>query len=296
MQVYAYSYDYMECQAWPSAAQARAAVKKRLPSELPVITEQEESLLRRVILFGGTTPLFSDDEIFTADSLVRRLWCSCVLNNDGQLLLKLADVLLKPIVECVSDEQYHLKRTKIYALSATLHSMVYLYGLLYTEPAITHLNENLFEKDTAENRRLLKRFMMAEFDYSRDSQGNLILLHSGLAYPERIAASVSNAQYQATDYTREMIIGGMSELLREEEAAAGILRSELSYALQPGYNPTVMANDIKILIKQGATHEQLYDLIRDKLAVRMTPRLENALIRAEKETVRWQNATSGRLN
>ena len=87
-----------------------------------------------------------------------------------------------------------------------------------------------------------------------------------------------------------------AEPAKEEAAAEEILRTELGFALQPGYNPGTMVNDLKFLIKQGATHEQLSALISDKLAVQMTPRIEDALRRAEAETVRWQSTATRRLN
>ncbi len=295
---YQNSYDHAESAdgAWPTLPALKAAVKQRLPYEAALITEREEALLKRLLFFGGMSPLFSDEEVPSADSLVKRLWCSCVLKDNGQVFLKVAEPLLKPIVTALTSEGYQEMRAKIYALSATLHSMVYLHGMLYAEPAITHLSEHMFSERGEDKMRMLYRYLKAEFDYCLDSQGNLVLVHPGLIHPETMLNSISNAQYQSKDYTREMIIGGMSELLKEESAAEDILRSELEYSLQPGYNPGVMVNDIKFLIKQGVTHEQLSEYVNDKLAVRMTPRLENALRRAETDTVRWQSTTDRRLN
>ena len=296
--VYRDSYDYMERPdgVWPSVAELRTLVKSRVPEELPLVTEREEGLLKRMLLFGGSSPLFSDEELRAAESLIRRMWCSCVLRDNGQFILKLADPLLKPMLLCAADDKYREARNRIYALSATLHSMVYLHGMLYAEPAVAHLSEHLLTQKDELHIRLLYRYLKAEFEYCLDSQGNLVLIHPGLIHPETMLRSISNARYQANDYTREMIIGGMSEQLKEEAAAEEMLRSELGFALQPGYNPGIMVNDLKFLIKQGATHEELSSLISDKLAVRMTQRLENALLRAETDTVRWQSTPSRRLN
>ena len=295
---YQYSYDYAErrSEEWPSLPKLRAAVRNRVPIELPFVTEREEAMIKRLLLFGGVTPLFTEDELAAADSLVKRLWCSCVLRDNGQLFVRLADALIKPMLAAVADNSYHELRARMFAFSATLHSMVYLHGMLYAEPVIANLTERLVPDHDETHIRLLYRYLKAEFDYCLDSQGNLVLIHPGLIHPERMLASISNAKYQATDYTREMIIGGMSELLKEESAAEEILRSELGFALQPGYNPGTMVNDVKFLIKQGATHEQLSSLISEKLAVRMTPQIEAALKRAETDTVRWQSSVTRRLN
>ncbi len=298
MEAYRYSYDFIESGGsdWPTLQTLRSRVKKRLPVELTLITEREENLLKRLLLFAGASPLFSDDETVPADSLLKRLWCSIEIREEGQLFLRLADVLLKPMLALFSADGYQEGRTRLYALSATLHSMVYLHGMLYAEPAITNLSARILSQIDESGMQMLYRYLMADFDYCRDDQGHLVLMHPGLANPGRMLASISNARYQASDYTREMIIGGMSELLKEESAAANILQSELGFALQPGCNPTAMVNDLKILIKQGATHEQLSALIRDKLAIRMTPSLENALLKIEADTVRWQSAPARRLN
>ncbi len=298
MKAYQDSYEHAEISgdSWPSLAEVRARVKRQIPAELPLVTEREEALLKRLMLFGGVTPLFSDDEMLAADSLLKRLWCSCITRDNGQMLIRLADVLLKPVLTVLADESYTETRTKVYALSATLHSMVYLHGMLYAEPIISHMCSRLLTEHDEKHINLLYRYLKAEFDYCFDSQRNMVLMHPGLIHPERMLASISNAKFQATDYTREMIIGGISELLKEEAAAEEILKNELGFALQPGYNPGMMVNDLKFLIKQGATHDQLSDLISDKLAVRMTPRIENALKRVETDTVRWQSNTNRRLN
>ena len=298
MKAYQDSYDHSERPdtSWPLLTEVRSRVKNQIAIELPLVTEREEGLLKRLLLFGGVTPLFSDDEMLAADSLLKRLWCSCVTRDNGQLLIRLADILLKPVLAVFADDSYAETRKKVFALSATLHSMVYLHGMLYAEPIISHMSDRLLTKHDDQHINILYRYLKAEFDYCLDSQGNMVLMHTGLIHPERMLASISNAQYQAADYTREMIIGGISELLKEEAAAEEILRSELGFALQPGYNPGMMVNDLKFLIKQGATHDQLSALISDKLAVRMTPRIENALRRVETDTVRWQSNANRRLN
>ena len=295
---YQLSYDMMEApdKPWPALKTLRTSVRKRLTRELPLITEREEALLKRIILFGGTTPLFSDDELGAAESLIRRLWCSCVLRDDGKMYLHIADTLMNPLFKCMSDEKYPETRIRIYTLSATLHSMLYLHGMMYADPAVQHLKGQLLLEDDAVSLRMLYRFLRAEFDYCLDGQGNLVLIHPGVMQPKKMLAAISNAQYQAQDYAREMIIGGMGEELHEEMAATDILRSELSQALQPGYNPMSMVDDLKILVKQGATHEQLTELVRDKLATQMNDRLENALRKVEMDTVRWQTAVPRRMN
>ena len=295
---YQASFDLMEAPdaPWPTVQALRAAVRKRLPRELPYITEREESLLKRMILFGGTSPLMMEDDMVAAETLVRRLWCSCVLQDDGPVYIRLADTLMVPVMKCLSSQRHQETRLKMYALTATLHSMLYLHGVLYADPAIQQLSGQLTSGRDETGMRMLYRYLRAEFDYCRDSQGNLVLIHPGVAHPERMMAALSNPYYQAQDYAREMIVGGIGEELQEETAATDMLRAELSQTLQPGYSAGSMVDDVKILVKQGATHEQLMELIHDKLATQMNTRLENALRKVELDTVRWQTATSRRLN
>ena len=297
-QVYEYSYLCMEKagQEWPKLPTLRASIKKQIHLEYPLITEQEEALLKRVIAFGGSSPLFTDDELLAADSLIRRMWCNCIVLDNGQISLHVSDNLAPRLIVLMTDPTVREERNKLYALNATLRSMVYLHGMLYAEPAITHISHHLFSNCDCLEKRFIYRYLKAEFDYCVDKQGNLVLIHPGLIHPERMLSSISNAKYQAADFSREMVIGGMNELLREEYAAEDILKAELGFVLQPGYSAGSMVNDVKFLIKQGATHEELADLISDKLAVQMTPRLENALKRAEMDTVRWQNTADRRLN
>lgn len=295
---YQVSYDLMEAPdaPWPTVQALRTAVRKRLPKELPYITEREESLLKRMILFGGTAPLMAEDDMIAAETLIRRLWCSCVVQDNGPIYVRLARPLMMPVLKCLSSQTYQETRLKMYALTATLHSMLYLHGVLYADPAIQQLSGHLTSGQDEAGRRVLYRFLRAEFDYCQDRQGNLVLVHPGVAQPEKMMAALSGPRYQAADYAREMIVGGIGEELREESAATDMLRAELSETLQPGMNAGSMVDDVKILIKQGATHEQLMELMQDKLATQMNTRLENALRKVEMDTVRWQTAPSRRLN
>ena len=163
MRAYQNSYDFSEDDEWPTLPGLRSRVRKRMEDEIPLVTEREEALLKRLLLFGGTSPLFNDEEAAPAESLTKRLWGTCVVRDNGQIFLKLADVLIKPMLSAAVSDGFQEKRARIYALTATLRSMVYLHGMLYAEPAVAHLTERMMPEHDRPQTDLIYRYLKAEY-------------------------------------------------------------------------------------------------------------------------------------
>jgi len=293
---YKASYYSVTGERAPALPELRKLVRGQLPHEFPLVSGREESLLQRLLIFEGKTRLFAREETLPALSLVKRLWCAVTLDSEGAFWLKLYKPLIPLILSAASSDGFAEMRRKVFALEATVHSLLYLHGVLYAQPTVTGFMNNVLKDRTPRTRDYVTRCLMAQFDYVYDRQGNMLLVHDGLAEPDRVIPDLTEPLFQDQSFTMQMILGGMNEMLSEEAPAIEALTQVLKGVLQPEYTAAAVANDLKLLAKQGAPLEALSDLIRDKLLTAMPIRLENALRRLVMDTVRWEGAQSARLN
>ena len=293
---YRASYLAQEGKTQPQADSVRRAIRTGLTKELPLITVREEMLLQRTIIFGGMTPLFDPEEYGPAVSLVRRLWCTVEFSGEETVLLKLSEALAPRMVEVMQSPDYQKKRPQVFTLSATLHSLLYLNGFVYADTAVSRFQQDRLRSASARERVYLYRFLQAEFDYLWNGQGDMILLHQGLADPSEILRSGFSTVYQEPRFTRQMILDGMQELLREEEPAVEALKRELGDALQPEYQADTVVEDLKLLVKQGAGVQELMDVLSPCLATATRPALRAAVRRLAAETIPWAGIRHGVLN
>ena len=278
------------------AARVRRAVRDGLPRELPLISVREEMLLQRIMIFGGTSPLFDPEEYPAALSLVRRMWCTVREISPGAAAITLHESLGGRIAAVMQTPEYHERRQKMFTLSTTLHRQLYPKGVLFARTMISQLfreNRGLFSE---KEKLYLNRFLMVEFDYAWNAQGDMILLHPGLCCPEEVISSMSGLSFQEPHFTHQMILDGMRELLEEERPAVEALRAELEGALQPEYGAEETVNELKLLVKQGAGPDDLREVLDARMATAFHPGILSALGRLQTETVRWAGVSHGVLN
>ncbi|MBQ8081146.1 MAG: hypothetical protein IJ240_04520 [Clostridia bacterium] len=289
-------FDERKSELLPTLRTVRGWVKKGIANELPLITRGEEALLQRALLFGGETILLDSEENASAVSLVKRLWCYVAAQGEGPLLLTVYPELIKPMVERMQSEEYAKARSKVFTLSATLHSLIYLNGFLYVGGSMEKMIREAMQGVAGDTLPLLARSLRSEFDYCRDERNGLVLLHPGLAEPEKLLCGTYRPMYQEPRFTQEMLVGGLNELLREEAPSVEALRRELQHTLQPEYDAENTVNDLKLLFKQGAAYQDVKEVLSARLGVVMTERIEAALRRLDAETVRWTGIPASRLN
>ena len=78
--------------------------------------------------------------------------------------------------------------------------------------------------------------------------------------------------------------------------AVRALTAALSGALQAEYDPETTVGDLKLLVKQGVSGEDLARVLKSRMAVAVTPAVRSALSRLETETIPWGGLRKGRLN
>ena len=296
----AYEGSYLAGEETPAGeadvSAVRRAVRGGLSGELPLISIREEMLLQRMMIFGGSSPVLDEEEYPAALSLVRRLWCTVRELSPDMIVISLHETLGPRIAAVMQSPGYHESRQKIFTLSATLHSLLYLNGFLFARTLVSQFAGKKTGKDAEKEKRYLTRFLLSEFDYLWNGQKELILLHPGLCCPEEVISAMSGLSFQEPHFTHQMILDGMRELLEEERPAVEALTAALEGALQPEFRSAETVNELKLLVKQGAGLQDIRDVLAAQMATAFTPGILSALRRLHTETVRWNGVSHGVLN
>ena len=293
------SYDYQESRDKrpPTPRALRAQILLRLKDEAAFLSEGEETLVQRLLFSDGETRLLSYDEITYAESLVRRLWCTIRADQDGRnALLRIEDALIEPLTEALGSEEYYHTREKLFALDATLHGLLYLAGFLYADVPVRHFLSDEVKRSDDTARRLLLRSLCVAYDFCFDDRGEMLLLHPGLAEPQKLVGFINQHRAPDPTVTREMLLGGMNEMLPEEKNACERMAGALLGALRPEFDLGDAVNDLKILVKQGAPFSALQNVMENMLVVLPTDRMVFALQCLDREILRWAGMRAAVLN
>ena len=298
--IYDYSYYLQEThQKFPGAHVLRERVMDCLPREVCFLSQRENELVQRMLIADGQTTLNDWDEIAGAEALISRLWCSLEIQDDEIAVLHLADQLMMPLLEAVLSSEYSRMRELLFRFDATLHSLLYLSGFLHSAAPVEHFRQllRIERMDRPEDDWLIARYLRAAFDYTQAPQGDILLLHPGLADPDMLLSSLSGMQGKPELHlTQEMMLGGMNGMLPEEVASCEGMRGALSGAVRPEYDEEEVLEDLRMMAKQGAGLPEMQEVLESMLCVLPTPRMLSALAQLHLQTVRWMGMPSGVLN
>lgn len=284
---------------YPGVDVLRGQVKKHLKREACFLSPREDELVKRMLMQGGQTVLSDWDEISAAEALISRLWCSLEIANDETAILHLPEELILPITEAMLSSEYMRMRQLIFRFDATLHSLLYLSGFLHSAAPMEHFMMLLQHEnaDQIGDHRFIARYLRSAFDYTQGGQGDILLLHPGLADPEMLLASLSGIRaLPEIHLTQDMILGGMNGMLPEEVASCESMRGALAGAVRPEYDAEEVLEDLRMMAKQGAKLSEMQEVMESMLCVLPTPRMLSALAQLHLQTVRWATMPSAVLN
>ena len=281
----------------PDQKELQDLVMAHLPHEACYLSFHEDELVRRMLACGGEILLTDRDEISAAEGLIARLWCTLRFTEDEQALLCLENRLQSPLIDAFQTERCQRIRERLFSFDATLHGLLYLCGFLWGLPSVSQC-ASLLKKEGEENAGLyLLRYLKTSFDYIQDGKGNLLLLHPGLAEPERLLRTLPKSDMPEMRITGGMLLGGMNGILPEEAGACEMMEGALRGSVRPEYGDEEDAvEDLRMMAKQGASLHEMREVLDSMLWVMATPRMQEALRQLHLQTVRWPGMTSAVLN
>lgn len=295
--LYTFSYYAKELRRkMPSQEELREMVLKNVTLEACYLSPGEDNLIKRILRGGGEAYLDDWDEISAAEALISRLWCSLQIEDEDYARLTLAPELAEPITQAMLAPQYTRIREQLFAFDATLHSLLYLSGFLHASVPLTQFLLQKKKKSDGATSRMIGRYLRAAFDYTETPDGEMLLLHPGLADPEHLLSSLSKLPPIEIQLTREMMLGGMNGILAEEVASCEAMRGVLVGAVRPEYDEEEVLEDLRMMAKQGASIAEMREVLESMLCVLPTPRMLNTLRQLHLHTVRWMGMAPAVVN
>ena len=271
-------------------------VLDRVSAETCFLSPLEDDLVKRMLIGGGETCLTDWDEISAAEGLISRLWCTLRITGEDRAVLRLEEALTGLVTNAMLSDRYAAVREKVFSFDATLHSLLYLSGFLHAGVPAAHFKQQLASLGGEDADVYISRYLKTAFDYVQTAQGEILLLHPGLADPQHLIETLSRMQPPETHLTREMMLGGMNGMLPEEVACSESMRGALSGAVRPEYGEDEALEDLRMMAKQGAELKEMREVMESMLCVLPTPRMVDALTQLHLQTVRWMGMPSAVLN
>ncbi len=267
-------------------SELRVRVLERLPLEALYISVSEMQLLERLLINEGELLLSDWDDIGAAEALLRRLWCGFRVEGDDWILT-LPQPLHAPLLTAIHVQGAAETRERLFRFDATIHGLLYIAGLLHCAQPMSVFMQEVMRREDSLALQVAKRYLQSSFEYVTDANGDLILLHPGLADPYRLFNTQPVEGIFTLELSQELIAGGMNGILPEEIPLHEAMCGALVNALRPEYDLEEAAEDLRMLAKQGVSLEEMRNVMASMLAVLPTERMKNALTQLHLCTPHW---------
>ena len=295
--IFLFSYYAQEMRSRvPGQEELKQTVLARVPREACFLSVGEDDLVKRILMGGGEAYLNDWDEISAAEALISRLWCTLEIVDEEDARLRMAPELMEPVSQAMGGDEYAQTRERLFSFDATLRSLLYLSGFLHASVPMTQFSRQKRKEEDEIMQMLLARYLRSAFDYTETAEGEILLLHPGLADPEHLLASLSRMPSAEVHLTREMMLGGFNGMLAEEIACSEAMRGELFGAVRPEYDENEALEDLRMMAKQGASLAEMREVLESMLCVLPTPRMLSALSQLHLQTVRWMGMPPAVVN
>ena len=266
----------------------RNRVLHSFAQEAALLSVEEHDLLVRVMLFGGRTPLNDWNELIPARGLVRRLWCR-VENGGSNTVLILPSQLCATVLMLLAGDSHRNVRTIVEQVHERIDNTLYLLGAVQASgPARDMLA--LLKGTFAENRPdLVDRFLVSGYDYVYNRSGSLLLIHPGLADPERMMdISYAEMDPEALSKASESINDLESPLYEQ-------MLSVLQGATRPEITPEDAVEDLIILAKQEVPWKDMLEVLSSLLICQPTSEMRSALKDLCDRVPRWLDLSTSQV-
>ena len=265
----------------------RSLVLGRLSAEAALLSIEEHLLLERLISLDGTAELIDWEETSAAESLVRRMWCT-ITRREGRIVVHLPKPLLTPLTLAIGSRAHQEIREQILGHDAVIRATLYIGGLLHYEEPLYHLMTDALNGTYACDLTLAMRYLRASYDYTYDRQGDMLLLHPGLADPEllmNLRLPLNGSMDVELD--EDTMRGAMVGILPEEQPLFDALYGLFAGAVRPELTEEGAVEDLLMLAKQGVSLQEMQEVLGTLLTVQPTEDMRRAVTRMHALTPRW---------
>ena len=275
-----------------TVALLRRQVLEQLGAEAALLSVAEHQLVERLLVLDGTAELLDMEESGPAESLVRRMWCRLEWREEERLFLHLAKPLMAPLISLMGSQQHVEMRERVIRFDATIRGLMYIGGFLHYEEPMSHLMHDVVQHMPLVNNQLAMRFFRASYDYTYDDQGDMILLHPGLAEPERVMRPFRVRRGGEMQLDQATFLGAVGGLLPEEIPSCRQMLGLLHGAVRPEITEEEAVEDLRMLAKQGVSLAEMNEVLGTLLTVQPTPAMREGVRAISLQTPRWCGMTA----
>jgi len=276
----------------------RVRVLSTFAAEAALLSMDEHDLMVRLVLFGGQVPLFDWETYPTARSLVRRLWCRVDRSPEGRLTLVMPRQLCSTMLLLLAGDQHKKVRDLVEQVHDSIDNTLYLMGMMQISAPENHLKK-LLEGTHADNHpELIRRFLMAGYDYVEGPCGRLYLIHPGLAEPERMLPLMSHPDAEHAGFlsmNERELTGAADSVSDLENPMYERMLFLLMDCVRPEIAPEDAVEDLIILAKQGVPPKDMEEVLASMLICMPTAEMLNTLRDLSERTPRWIDLSSHRV-
>ncbi len=268
--------------------QLRNRVLHTFVQECALLSVEEHDLLVRAVLFGGRTPLTDWNELIPARALVRRLWCRVEGLGENAALIMPHQLCSSALLLLAGDSHKEV-RNIIEQVHDSIENTLYLLGAARAAGPARHLAA-LLKGTCAENcPELIHRFLLAGYDYVWDRGGGLLLIHPGLADPEKMMG-VTN-----TEMNPEALSKASDSINDLESPLYERMLGLLIDVTRPEIIPEDAVEDLIILAKQEVPWNDMVEVLSSLLICQPTPEMRAALKELSDRVPRWLSLSTSRV-
>ena len=268
--------------------QLRNRVLHTFVQEAALLSVEEHDLLVRAVLFGGRTPLTDWNELIPARSLVRRLWCRVEGVGENAALV-IPHQLCASALLLLAGDSHKAVREIVEQVHESIDNTLYLLGAVQAAGPEQHMQSLLKDTFVADRRDLFKRFLLVGYDYVYDRSGRLLLIHPGLAEPERMM------DYACADLDLRTLSGASDSVDDLESPLYEQMLGLLLDVTRPEIAPEDAVEDLIILAKQEVPFSDMEEVLSSLLICQVTPDMRRALRELSNQVPRWLTLGTSRV-
>ena len=268
--------------------QLRNRVLHTFAQECALLSVEEHDLLVRAVLFGGRTLLMDWNELIPARALVRRLWCRVEGNGENTVLI-IPHQLCASALLLLAGDSHKAVRDIVEQVHDTIENTLYLLGAARAAGPSRHLTALLKGTCAEGHPELVNRFLLAGYDYVYDRGGSLLLIHPGLAEPEKMMG-ITN-----TEMNPEALSNASDSISDLESPIYERMHGLLVDVTRPEITPEDAVEDLIILAKQEVPWKDMLEVLSSLLICQPTPEMRSALKELSDRIPRWLSLSTSRV-
>ncbi len=268
--------------------QLRNRVLDTFVQECALLSVEEHDLLVRVVLFGGRTTLADWNELIPARALVRRLWCRVEGSGENTVLI-LPHQLCASALLLLAGDSHKEVRNIVEQVHESIENTLYLLGAAQAAGPSRHMASLLKGTCADGHPVLIDRFLLAGYDYVYDRSGSLLLIHPGLADPERMMGMAG------AEMNPEALRKASDSISDLESPLYECMLGLLVNVTRPEITPEDAVEDLIILAKQEVPMKDMLEVLSSLLICQPTREMRSALKELSDRVPRWLGLSTSRV-